>query len=123
MKEIAEQLFIQLNEAYEKNDIQTVTKILAELEQGIFRPRSETVSEKSQLQAIITQLKFKITRIEKEIFEMKESEAYETIIDIEDWDQYFAYTKEQLIEEIDRLEQKLNEPLESQNDLSDDIPF
>lgn len=123
MKEIAEQLFIQLNEAYEKNDIQTVTKILAELEQGIFRPRSETVSEKSQLQAIITQLKFKITRIEKEIFEMKESEAYETIIDIEDWDQYFAYTKEQLIEEIDRLEQKLNESLESQNDLSDDIPF
>ena len=123
MKEIAEQLFIQLNEAYEKNDIQTVTKILAELEQGIFRPRSETVSEKSQLQAIITQLKFKITRIEKEIFEMKESEAYETIIDIEDWDQYFANTKEQLIEEIDRLEQKLNEPLESQNDLSDDIPF
>lgn len=117
MKEIAEQLFIQLNEAYEKNDIQTVTKILAELEQGIFRPRSETVSEKSQLQAIITQLKFKITRIEKEIFEMKESEAYATIIDIEDWDQYFANTKEQLIEEIDRLEQKLNEPLESQNDL------
>lgn len=123
MKDVAEQLFIQLNEAYEKNDIQTVTKILAELEQGIFRPRSETVSEKSQLQAIITQLKFKITRIEKEIFEIKESEAYETIIDIEDWDQYFANTKEQLIEEIDRLEQKLNEPLESQNDLSDDIPF
>lgn len=54
--------------------------------------------EKSQLQAIINQLKFKITRIEKEIFEMKESEAYETIIDIEDWDQYFANTKEQLIE-------------------------
>lgn len=123
MKEIAEQLFIQLNEAYEKNDIQTVTKILAELEQGIFRPRSETVSEKSQLQAIITQLKFKIAQLEAEIFEMKDSEAYETIIDIEDWDQYFAYTKEQLIEEIDRLEQKLNEPLESQNDLSDDIPF
>ncbi len=123
MRDVAEQLFIQLNQAYEQNDIATLNKILSELERGIFAPRSETVSQKSQLQAIITQLKFKIAQLEAEIFEMKDSEAYETIIDIEDWDQYFANTKEQLIEEIDRLEQKLNEPLESQNDLSDDIPF
>lgn len=92
MKEIAEQLFIQLNEAYEKNDIQTVTKILAELEQGIFRPRSETVSENLNYRQLLPSHS-KITRIEKEIFEMKESEAYATIIDIEDWDQYFANTK------------------------------
>ena len=54
---------------------------------------------------------------------MKESEAYQTISEIDDWNHYFADTKEQLVDEIDRLEQKLNEPLESQNDLSDDIPF
>ncbi len=124
MKEIAEQLFIQLNEAYEKNDIQTVTKILAELEQGIFRPRSETVSEKSQLQAIITQLKFKIAQLEAEIFEMKDSEAYQTISKINDWNRYFDNIKEQLIDEIDRLEQLLDEK-ENRNsfNLSDDIPF
>ena len=91
--------------------------------QGIFRPRSETVNEKQKLQAIIGQLKFKIQQIETEIFEMKESKAYQTISEIDDWNHYFADTKEQLVDEIDRLEQKLNEPLESQNDLSDDIPF
>lgn len=123
MKDVAEELFIQLNQAYEQNDIATVNKILAELEQGIFAPRSETVSEKSQLQGIITQLKFKIAQIETEIFEMKDSKVYQTIIEIDDWNRYFDDTREQLIDEIDRLEQKLNEPLDFQNDLSDDIPF
>ena len=76
MKDVAEQLFIQLNQAYEKNDIARVNKILAELEQGIFAPRSETVSEKSQLQSIITQLKFKIAQIETEIFEIKDRKSH-----------------------------------------------
>ena len=109
MKDVAEQIFIQLNQAYEQNDIATVNKILAELEQGIFAPRSETVSEKSQLQAIITQLKFKISQIETEIFELKDDETYQTISEIDDWDEYFNQTKEQLIDEIVRLEQKLKE--------------
>ncbi len=109
MKDVAEQIFIQLNQAYEQNDIATVNKILAELEQGIFAPRSETVSEKSQLQSIITQLKFKIAQIETEIFEIKDSEAYQTISEINDWDGYFEQTKEQLTNEIVRLEQKLKE--------------
>lgn len=109
MKDVAEQIFIQLNQAYEQNDIATVNKILAELEQGIFAPRSETVSEKSQLQAIITQLKFKISQIETEIFELKDDETYQTISEINDWDGYFEQTKEQLTNEIAKLEQKLKE--------------
>lgn len=108
MKDIAEQIFVQLNQAYEQNNIQAVNKILAELEQGIFTPRSETISEKSQFQAIITQLKFKIAQVEEEIFALKDSEAYQTISEIDDWNRYFAETKEQLIDEIDRLEQRLN---------------
>ena len=108
MKDIAEQIFVQLNQAYEQNNIQAVNKILAELEQGIFIPRSETISEKSQFQAIITQLKFKIAQVEEEIFALKDSEAYQTISEIDDWNRYFAETKEQLIDEIDRLEQRLN---------------
>lgn len=109
MKDVAEQIFIQLNQAYEQNDIATVNKILAELEQGIFAPRSETVSEKSQLQGIITQLKFKIAQIETDIFALKDNETYQTISEIDDWDEYFNQIKEQLINEIAKLEQKLKE--------------
>ena len=45
MKDIAEELFIQLNEAYRKNDLAEVKRILSELKQGMFKPRSETVSK------------------------------------------------------------------------------
>ena len=34
---------------------------------------------------------------------------YQTISEIDDWDEYFNQTKEQLIDEIVRLEQKLKE--------------
>ncbi len=109
MKEVAEQIFIQLNQAYEQNDIITVNKILAELEQDIFLPRSETVNEQKKLKTIISQLKVKIQKIESEIIEIKNSESYQTIEQIYDWDKYFAETKEQLISEIDKLDNKLKE--------------
>lgn len=108
MKDIAQAIFVQLNQAYEQNDITAVNRILAELEQGIFLPRSETVNEKQKLQAIIRQLKFKIAQIESEIFAMKDSEEYQTISQIVDWNAYFNDTKEQLVDEVDRLEEKLN---------------
>ena len=104
MKEIAEELFIQLNEAYRKNDVAEVQRILAELKQGMFKPRSETVSKADQLKVIIQVLKHKIERVEQEIFAIKDSEDYQTISEITDWNAYFEEVKAQLIEEIDYLE-------------------
>lgn len=104
MKEIAEELFIQLNEAYRKNDVAEVQRILAELKQGMFKPRSETVSKADQLKVIIQVLKHKIERVEQEIFAIKDSEDYQTISGIADWNAYFEEVKAQLIEEIDYLE-------------------
>lgn len=104
MKEIAEELFIQLNEAYRKNDVAEVQRILAELKQGMFKPRSETVSKADQLKVIIQVLKHKIERVEQEIFVIKDSEDYQTISEIADWNAYFEEVKAQLIEEIDYLE-------------------
>lgn len=104
MKDIAEELFIQLNEAYRKNDVAEVQRILAELKQGMFKPRSETVSKADQLKVIIQVLKHKIERVEQEIFAIKDSEDYQTISEIADWNVYFEEVKAQLIEEIDYLE-------------------
>ena len=104
MKEIAEELFIQLNKAYRKNDVAEVQRILAELKQGMFKPRSETVSKADQLKVIIQVLKHKIDRVEQEIFAIKDSEDYQTISEIADWNAYFEEVKAQLIEEIDYLE-------------------
>ena len=104
MKDIAEAMFIQLNEAYRKNDVAEVKKTLSELKQGIFKPRSETVSKVDQLKVIIQILKQKIERAEQEIFAIKDSEDYQTISEIADWNAYFEEVKAQLIEEIDYIE-------------------
>lgn len=104
MKEIAEEMFIQLNEAYRKNDVAEVKRTLSDLKEGIFKPRSETVSKADQLKVVIQILKSKIGKVEQEIFAIKDSEDYQTISDIADWNAYFEEVKAQLIEEIDYLE-------------------
>ncbi len=104
MKNIAQEIFIQLNEAYKKNDLAEVQRILSELNQGMFKPRSETVSKAEQLKVIVQILKHKIEKVEQEIFAIKDSEDYQTISAIDDWNAYFEEIKAQLIEEIDYLE-------------------
>ncbi|WP_201625024.1 phospholipase D-like domain-containing protein [Psychrobacter immobilis] len=104
MKDIAEEMFIQLNEAYRKNDVAEVKRTLSDLKEGIFKPRSETVSKADQLKVVIQILKHKIERVEQEIFAIKDSEDYQTISEIADWNAYFEEVKAQLIEEIDYLE-------------------
>lgn len=116
MKDIAQEIFIKLNEAYKKNDVDEVKQILSELRQDIFKPRSETVSESNQLKVIIKTLKHKIKNIEEEIFMIKDSEDYQTIHDIDNWNSYFEDVKAQLIEEIDYLEPNTGP-------VYDDIPF
>ena len=118
MKDIAQEVFIKLNEAYEKNDVIEVQEILAELKQGMFKPRSETVSKSEQLKAIIQILKHKIEKVEQEIFAIKDSKDYQTISGITDWNAYFEEIKAQLIEEIDYLEAYMPD-----GPVDDDIPF
>ena len=104
MRDIAEEVFIQLNEAYKKNDVVEVQRTLSELKQGMFKPRSETVSEADQLKVIIKILKHKVAKIEQEIFAIKDSEDYQTINGISDWNVYFGDIRTQLKEEISYLE-------------------
>ncbi len=107
LKEVAEAVFVELNDAYKENDIAKVEQILADLENGTFTPRSETVNEVDKLKTIVQSLKIKLAQLEQEIITIKDSEEYATISAIADWDDYFAQTKAQLIDEIDNLEMKL----------------
>lgn len=104
MKDIAQEVFIKLNETYEKNDVTEVQEILAELKQGMFKPRSETVSKTEKLKVIIQTLKHKIKKVEQEVFAIKDSKDYQTISNLADWNAYFEEVKAQLVEEIDYLE-------------------
>ena len=104
-KELANKIFAELNAAYERNDLQRVKEILENLEQGnFFVNKSDKVNENKLLKAEIEKLRLRIKELKLEVQEIKESETYETIIGIEDWDIYFNVTKEKLQELTKNIE-------------------
>jgi len=103
-KEAAEKIFIELKQAYDRNDLKRVSEILEELEKGnYFKTKSETTFEKDLLKTAVERLRKQIETLEKQIISIKESETYKTVLEIKDWPLYFRETKEQLQEELKQL--------------------
>jgi hypothetical protein len=104
----AEAIFKELNEANAKNDLKHVTEILARLEKGILSTsKGDGLTDKDILRLTIDRLKTKLQQIESDIITIKESETFQTIINIEDWDDYFYKTKEALRIELEELKTDL----------------
>ncbi|HUH74136.1 MAG TPA: phospholipase D-like domain-containing protein [Chitinophagales bacterium] len=102
--------FIELKQAYDANDLKNVRIILEDLEKGnFFKSKSETVLKKDLLKVAIAKLRRQIKSIESIIISIKESETYNTIISIEDWDDYFKRTKEKLQQEFDALKAEIED--------------
>jgi hypothetical protein len=104
-KELADKLFTELNAAYERNDLEKVKEILENLEKGnFFVNKSDAINEKQLMKTEIEKLKTKIRELQQEMQLIKESDAFKTISGIDDWDEYFASTKEKLTQQINELE-------------------
>lgn len=104
-KELAEKLFAELNAAYERNDLKRVMEILENLEKGdFFVSKSDTISEKQLMKAEIGKIRLRIKELQKQVDEIKESEAFKTVSSITDWDNYFTQAKEKLAEQVKGLE-------------------
>jgi len=104
-KELAEKLFAELNAAYERNDLKRVMEILENLEKGdFFVSKSDTISEKQLMKAEIGKIRLRIKELQKQVDEIKESEAFKTVSSITDWDNYFTQPKEKLAEQVKGLE-------------------
>jgi hypothetical protein len=105
----AEKIFKELNEANAKNDIQKVSEILANLEKGILSTsKGDKLSDKDKLLETINRLRLKVKILETEIVTIKQSETFKTIINIDDWDNYFNMTKEKLQRELEELQIEIN---------------
>ena len=103
-KEAANKIFIALKTAYEANDLNEVSRNLEDLEKGgYFKSLSEIGLESDILKASILKLKTQIKNIEAEIKEITDSETYQTIISIKDWNVYFESQKSKLIQELEYL--------------------
>lgn len=104
-KELADKLFAELNAAYERNDLQKVKEILDNLEKGnFFVNKSDAINEKQLMKTEIEKLRIRIKELERELQTIKESDAYKTISDIKDWDEYFNNTKQRFVDQINEFE-------------------
>ncbi len=96
----AEETFVALKLAYEKNDLEQLRKILHILELGKMSVKSAHISDKDKLKAMLVTLRAKIQSVEKDFREIKQSLAYRTLCSINDQDHYFAQLKKSLQREI-----------------------
>ncbi len=104
-KELADKLFAELNEAYERNDLQKVREILESLESGdFFVSKSDAINEKQLLKTEIEKLRLRIKELKEQVQVIKESEAFTTVSSISDWDTYFKETMQKLAEQVKELE-------------------
>jgi len=104
----AHEIFSQLNDAYNRNDLDKVKELANLLDKSEpFIPRSKTVTEKDKLMMKISEMK----RVRQDILEslriLKESEVYATIISIDDWDDYFDDCKKRLGEELEKFQKEM----------------
>lgn len=104
LKEKAEQIFKDLNKAYEQNDLNKVNEILENLEKGIFISKSDSINEKENLKNILNGLIIKRDNLIKINDNIKNTNTYQIIIKISNWDKYFSETKEQLEKELCKLQ-------------------
>ncbi|OOG77683.1 J domain-containing protein, partial [Algoriphagus sp. A40] len=100
----AEELFKEINEANIRNDLEMISEILEQLEKGRLEAKmNNNISDKEILKTTISRLRTKLRQLEFEILTIKESETYQTIITIEDWNEYFIEIKEKLQSELEEL--------------------
>ena len=101
----AEEIFKELNEANAKNDLKKVSEILSNLEKGILSTsKGDKLTDKDKLRATVNKLRVKVKILETEIITIKQSETFRTIVNIDDWDDYFNRTKDKLQRELEELQ-------------------
>jgi chromosome segregation ATPase len=105
-EEEAQELFVELQEAYEQNDLEAVRNIASRVERGAFGSRSEEVDDVEKMEEEVERLQEHVEELEREIDALQESDAYQTITDVDDLDVYFADRKERLEDELTRLREE-----------------
>ena len=103
LKEKAERVFVELQKAYEANDLKKVTELLAQIESGIFDENPNDSKEKEQLLKIVETLSIALENLIAEVAQIRQSELFQTIQDITDIDQHLAELKARFTQELDTL--------------------
>jgi len=100
----AEEIFKLLNEAYNKNDLSAVNKILNDLElKKNYVTAIDTITDIEILKGKIEVIKIKVVELQKELTKMKNDDGFQQINAIDDWNKYFEELKCKLESEREEL--------------------
>ena len=101
----AQKIFMELNAAYESNDLKRAKEILKSLQQDkMFTSKTDTANEKLTLVTELNRLRVRLNDLNNEIADIKASDIYSEIISITNWDEYFIKTKRKLQEQLSQLQ-------------------
>lgn len=101
-REAAKEVFSQLNDANERNDLEAVNRIYENLNQGLFITTSDSTSDSKKLHSAVMCMREKVAEIDVVIRTIRKSDAYRKIAAIENWDNYFAELRAELEDELKR---------------------
>lgn len=108
LKQQAEKIIKCLNNAYARKDLAEVKEILLSLENGTgFDVASDIIVDLDRMRAKVEELRAKVETLEQEIEEITGDKTCRLIREIDNWNDYFNKTAEQLQEELNKLENVL----------------
>jgi hypothetical protein len=103
------EIYKSLDEAYDKQDINEVKRIMDMLDNNSFMNfKKKESNDKIKLASKKEFLRNKITRLKVDLNNLKESEKYTEIIQIGDFNQYFKNLRQQLKDHLSSLKNTLN---------------
>ena len=104
-KEKAHKIFVQLQEAYSKNNLKKVSEILSNLEKGNYEIDEEIkVSKKEILLKQIKYLKQRLEDLHQFLGKMRIDKTYKEVLSIKNMEEYFKLEKERLENELKTFE-------------------
>ena len=99
----AEEIFVELNQAYKANDLEKVREIAQQLKSGIMLPKSEGITELKKLESTYKSLTQKMNTWQEKLDALKNDPSYKAVNSIENWESYFEEKKEVLNQQLKRL--------------------
>ena len=103
------EIYKSLDEAYDKQDLNEVKRIMVMLENNSFMNfKKKESNDKIKLASKKEFLRNKITKLKVDLNNLKESDKYIEIIQIDDFNQYFKNLRQQLKDHLSSLRNTLN---------------
>ena len=110
LQSVAAGLFNQAREAEKKGDLTAMRRLLAQYDkQPGLREKSRDVSVKNELEKVIERLARDVAAIARNVAELRTSKTYQTIAQLQRWDDHFTELRRQLEAECVLLREKLHE--------------